>query len=253
MKAWGITDIGLRRRENQDTYAFEVFGAPDTVVAVVCDGMGGVSGGQLASSLAVSTFMEELHNCAHSEMTVEQVCEMETHCVRRANSAVYERSRESEEYRGMGTTLVAAVVSPDTAVVCNVGDSRAYHISSSGIHRITRDHSVVESLLQAGNITPEEARTHPNRNLITRALGPDRETEADCFTLPLADGDYILLCSDGLVVTVEDAEMLDVICGVPDGEQALERLLDLSKSRGAPDNVTAVLICNDKEVTRQNG
>ncbi len=253
MKVWGITDIGLRRRENQDTYAFEAFGAPDTVAAVVCDGMGGVSGGRLASSIAVSTFLEELHARAHINMTEEQVCEMEAECVRRANAAIFARSREEIAYRGMGTTLVAAIASPESAVICNVGDSRAYHIGSEGIRRVTRDHSVVESLIEAGNITPEEARTHPNRNLITRALGPENEIEADCFTVPLAEGDCLLLCSDGLIVTAEDEELLSVVRAAEDGEQALAQLLELSKSRGAPDNVTIVLIRNEKEAERQDG
>ena len=247
MRAWGITDVGLRRRENQDTYAFEMFGAPDTVVAVVCDGMGGVNGGRLASSLAVSTFMEELHQSAHSGMTAEQVSEMEARCVQAANTAVYARSTEEEAYHGMGTTLVSAIVSPDTAVICNIGDSRAYHIGAEGISRVTRDHSVVESLIESGDITREEARTHPNRNLITRALGPDKDAECDCFVLPITEGDGILLCSDGLVVTMEDEEMLGIIRAEPDGEQALAQLLELSKSRGAPDNVTIVLIWNGGE------
>lgn len=253
MKAWGMTDIGLRRHENQDTYAFEVFGSPDTAVAVVCDGMGGVSGGQLASSLAVSTFMDTLHASAHSDMTAEQVREMEALCVQEANRVVYERSREDAAYHGMGTTLVAVIASADTAVICNVGDSRAYHIGPDGITRVTRDHSVVESLIESGNITPEEARNHPNRNLITRALGPDKSIECDCFTIALAEGDSLLLCSDGLIVTVEDEEMSSIIRAAKDGEQALEQLLELSKQRGAPDNVTAVLICNEKEVERQDG
>ena len=196
MKAWGVTDVGLRRRENQDTYAFETFGAPDTVVAVVCDGMGGVRGGQLASSLAVSTFMEELHRRAHSEMTVDEVREMQSACVRTANRAIYERSLAGTEYRGMGTTLVSAIASGGVAVFCNVGDSRAYHISREGIRRVTRDHSVVESLIEAGDITPEQARTHPNRNLITRALGPDHSIETDSYIVSLAEGDYLLLCSE---------------------------------------------------------
>ncbi len=253
MRAWGITDVGLRRHENQDTYAFETFGAPDTVAAVVCDGMGGVSGGRLASELAVQTFLDELHARAHVNMSTEQVCEMESACVQEANGAVYARSLEENAYHGMGTTLVSAIVSPDTAVVCNVGDSRAYHIGADGIRRVTRDHSVVESLIEAGDITPEEARTHPNRNIITRALGPDSSIECDCFTLPFAEGESLLLCSDGLIVTVEDAEMLDIVRAEADGEHALARLLELSKSRGAPDNVTAVLIRNEKEVERQDG
>ncbi len=253
MKAWGITDIGLKRQENQDTYAFEVFGSPDTVVAVVCDGMGGVRGGRLASSLAVSTFMEELHKRAHREMTTEQVCELEAGCVDRANREVFERAQQDEAYHGMGTTLVAAVASADTAVICNVGDSRAYHIGADGIRRVTRDHSVVETLLEAGNITPEEARTHPNRNLITRALGPDETIECDCFTISMAEDDRLLLCSDGLIVTLEDEEMLSIIRTEADGAKALEEMLSLSKRRGAPDNVTAVLIYNEKGVERQNG
>lgn len=252
MRAWGITDVGLRRRENQDTYAFETFGAPDTVAAVVCDGMGGVNGGQVASALAVSTFLEELHTRAHVNMSTEQVCAMECACVQSANRAVYARSMEEEAYHGMGTTLVSAVVSPDMAVVCNVGDSRAYHIGMGGITRITRDHSVVASLLEAGDITPEQARTHPNRNLITRALGPERFIACDCFTVPFAAGESLLLCSDGLVVTVEDFEMLDIVRAEADGERAVALLLELSKSRGAPDNVTAVLIRNE-EVERQDG
>ena len=253
MRAWGMTDVGLRRRENQDTYAFEVFGEPDTVVAVVCDGMGGVSGGQLASSLAVETFMSELHERAHVEMTVEQVRKMEMACIAKANRAVYDRSRLDDLYYGMGTTLVSAIASPDIAVVCNVGDSRAYHIGKAGIRRVTRDHSVVEEMVEAGEITPEEARTHPNRNLITRALGPDRNTESDSFIVPLAEGDCLLLCSDGLTGTALDEELLDVVRAEADGAAALERLLELAKSRGAPDNVTAILIRNDGEEVERDG
>ena len=244
MKAWGITDVGLRRLENQDTFAFEISEDSDTIIAVVCDGMGGANGGQLASSLAVSVFMDEIRLLIRSEMLPEQKREMESFCVARANSAVYRRSMESDGYRGMGTTLVSAVVSPYEAVVCNVGDSRAYHLDRNGIRRITRDHSVVQSLLESGDITPEEARTHPNRNLITRALGPESEILCDSFDVALAEGDYLLLCSDGLTGTVRDEELFDAVCSAEDGARALEHLIALSKERGAPDNVTAVLILN---------
>lgn len=253
MKAWGMTDVGLRRRENQDTYAFEVFFAPDTTVAVVCDGMGGVNGGQLASSLAVSTFMQELHSRARADMSIAQVRETVFACVSQANHAIYERARRNTAYYGMGTTLVSAVAFPDVAVICNIGDSRAYHIGGYGIRRVTRDHSVVEELIESGDITREQAKTHPNRNLITRALGPDRYADSDCFVIPFAAGEYLLLCSDGLNVTMEDYEILDIIRTGQDGERILSDLLALSKSRGAPDNVTAVLIHNDGEVTRQDG
>lgn len=247
MRAWGMTDTGLKRHENQDTYAFET--TPDTVIAIVCDGMGGVTGGQVASSLAVKTFMEQLHEQAHVDMTVEQVRSMQTRCISKANTAVYECAQENMEYYGMGTTLVSAVISPDMAVVCNVGDSRAYHIGAKGIRRVTRDHSVVEEMVESGELTPEEARVHPNRNLITRALGPGRHITCDSFTVPMEEGDMLLLCSDGLIVTAEDEELYAILSAEADGGRALERLLELSKSRGAPDNVTAVLVRNEEEVS----
>lgn len=251
MRVWGMTDVGLKRRENQDTFAYKAFGG--AVAAVVCDGMGGVTGGRLASSLAVSTFMEELDRLFCGEMTAEQVREMGRGSIARANRAVYDRSRETAEHHGMGTTLVAAIAAPELALIFNVGDSRAYHIGASGIHRVTRDHSVVEEMVASGELTPEEARTHPNRNLITRALGPNADTECDVFPVPLAPGDELLLCTDGLSGTVRDEELLDAVRGSESGAAALDRLLELAKSRGAPDNVTAVLILNGGEEGRRNG
>ena len=251
MRAWGMTDVGLKRRENQDTYAFET--TPDTVVAIVCDGMGGVTGGQVASALAVKTFMEQLHAQAHEDMSIEQVRSMLTRCISKANTAVHERAQADIEYYGMGTTLVAAVISPDLAVVCNGGDSRAYHINAKGIRRVTRDHSVVEEMVESGEITPEEARVHPNRNLITRALGPGRHITCDSFTVPMEEGDMLLLCSDGLIITAEDEEIYAIISAETDGGRSLERLLELSKSRGAPDNVTAILVRNEDEEVSVDG
>ena len=253
MRAWGITDVGLKRRENQDTYAFETFGASNSIVAVVCDGMGGVSGGQIASTLAVSTYLNALHALARPEMALEQVREMQRACVALANRAVFERSQASNEYRGMGTTLVSAIVSRDVAVVANVGDSRAYHIGSNGIRRITHDHSVVAEMIASGEITPEQARTHPNRNLITRALGPEDEINCDTYIVPLVQGDCLLLCTDGMTGTALDEELLDAVRSTTDGDAALSRLLEIAKSRGAPDNVTAVLIRSDAEEVGADG
>jgi len=253
MKAWGITDVGLRRRENQDTYAIETIDALDAVVAVVCDGMGGVSGGRLASTLAASTYMDTLRVVSRPEMTVEQARHAQALCVAQANRAVFDRSREGEDYHGMGTTLVSAIVSREVAVIANVGDSRAYHIGAAGIRRVSRDHSVVEEMIASGELTPEQARIHPNRNLITRALGPEPEIECDTFVVPLERGDALLLCTDGVTGTALDGELLDVIRAATDGASALERLLALAKSRGAPDNVTAVLIRNDGEEVGSDG
>ena len=141
-----------------------------------------------------------------------------------------------------GTTLVSAISYDAGVVVTNVGDSRAYHITEDGITRVTKDHSLVESMVDRGDITAEEARRHPSRNLITRALGPDISADCDGYICPMNAGEYLLLCSDGLVNTVTDQEMLfEVIHG--DGpDTCLDRLLAIARSQGAPDNVTAVLM-----------
>ena len=140
----------------------------------------------------------------------------------------------------MGTTMVAVLAGPSEAVILNEGDSRAYHINSEGIVLVTRDHSLVEHMVERGDINAEEARRHPNRNLITRALGPDVDPECDCYTCQLLPGDFLLLCTDGLVNTVTDEEIMrEVLHG--DTNTCMERLLAISKSRGASDNVTVVL------------
>jgi len=240
IKVWGMTDIGLVRKENQDAYSFcEVSGH---TVCVVCDGMGGTAGGQIASRIAVDTFTAELGKILNENMGPEQIREASSYAVALANQAIREKAAEEAAYQNMGTTLVAAVTWSGGVVVTNVGDSRAYHISSGGINRITKDHSLVESMVERGDITEEEARHHPNRNLITRALGPDVAALCDGYICTLDKGEYVLLCTDGLVDTVTDQEMLFEVLhgGIP--ETCLDRLLEIAKNQGARDNVTAVLI-----------
>lgn len=242
MKLWGLTDTGLVRKDNQDAYAAKEHPASGHTVCVVCDGMGGTAGGRLASHIAVNTFVSELEKVLTPSMAPEQLREASSYAVALANKAVREAAEASEDYRSMGTTLVSAVSYAGGAVVSNVGDSRAYHITPAGITRVTKDHSLVESMVDRGDITAEEARRHPNRNLITRALGPDTTAACDGYICPMAAGEFLLLCTDGLVDTVTDQEMLfEVIHG--DGpDTCLSRLLEISKSRGASDNVTAVLM-----------
>lgn len=187
MEAWGLTDTGNVREENQDFYRMERLG-PETLLAVVCDGMGGAEGGQIASSVAVETFMKEMRALIRADMTAEQLRELASFCVAKANTAVYQRALQDPAYQGMGTTLVSAVAEEKYAIVCNIGDSRAYLIRGGEITRITHDHSVVQTLVENGNITAEEARTHPNRNLITRALGPDENTLCDAFEVSFTKG-----------------------------------------------------------------
>ena len=242
MEVWSMTDVGLVRKENQDACAVCQHEESGHTLCVVCDGMGGAAGGKLASRIAVDTFMTEMQKVLRRDMTPEQLREASSYAVVLANRAIRNAAEASVDCRGMGTTLVSAVSYDGGAVLSNVGDSRAYHITADGIHRVTKDHSLVESMVDRGDITAEEARHHPNRNLITRALGPDMSALSDEYICPLEPGDFLLLCSDGLVDTVTDQEMLFEVIHGDDLNTCLDRLLAISKSHGASDNVTAVLM-----------
>lgn len=242
MEVWSMTDVGLVRKENQDACAVCQHEESGHTLCVVCDGMGGAAGGKLASRIAVDTFMTEMQKVLRRDMTPEQLREASSYAVVLANRAIRDAAEASVDCRGMGTTLVSAVSYDGGAVLSNVGDSRAYHITADGIQRVTKDHSLVESMVDRGDITAEEARHHPNRNLITRALGPDMSALSDEYICPLDPGDFLLLCSDGLVDTVTDQEMLFEVIHGDDLNTCLDRLLAISKSHGASDNVTAVLM-----------
>lgn len=238
LAAWGITNKGAVRQQNQDAFRFLV--REDGLGAgVVCDGMGGARAGDIASTMAVDTFFGVLRD-QDGRWAAEPGAVL-TSAAEEANRAVYEKAVSDDECQGMGTTLVALILHGGYAQIINVGDSRAYYISQSGISRITRDHSVVEDLVSMGELTPEQARLHPQKNLITRALGAEEQLKADLYELPVSEKEYILLCSDGLTNTVTDQEILYEVLhgGVP--EDCCERLLDIALTRGAPDNVTAVL------------
>ncbi len=242
MRTWGMTDMGLVRYENQDAYAIRMMAG--YTVAVVCDGMGGTKGGRRASALAVETFQREMEKSLKEGMSSQQITQVIGYSVALANDEIHKNAQEDPALQRMGTTLVAAVSAGDGLVISNVGDSRAYHISRNGIRQITRDHSVVENLVESGNLSPEAAKRHPQRNLITRALGPESSVQADNFDVPWKQGEFVLLCSDGLVNTVSDQEILFEVIHNGEPDTCLERLLALSKQRGAPDNVTAVLLMN---------
>ena len=199
MKIWGITDIGLIRKDNQDAYGITEKTENGYTVCVVCDGMGGAAAGEMASRIAVDTYLQELQAVLKENASVEQIQEMSSYAVSLANKAIRDYAAQHEECLGMGTTLVSAVAKDGCVVISNVGDSRAYHISNDDISRITKDHSLVESMVDRGDITAEEARRHPKRNVITRALGPDANASCDTYITKLTPGECILLCTDGLV------------------------------------------------------
>ena len=191
MRIWGITDTGLVRRENQDAYATAVIA--DCTIAVVCDGMGGTNGGHTASTIAVNTLLQELQTAITPSMDWPHVKSAVLDGISQANLAIRARASEDESLSRMGTTLVCAVCRDAESMVFNIGDSRCYLISDDGIRQITRDHSVVENMVERGDITPAQARRHPRRNLITRALGPDAEVEADSFRVTWKQGDFLLI------------------------------------------------------------
>ena len=173
MREWGITDTGLVRTENQDAYAIRHLDG--CTLAVVCDGMGGVSGGQIASRVAVDSFCRQVEANWKPDMPQNQLEQMLAYSVSAVNDDIRAEAKNHPGCERMGTTLVAALVCGDTLQVLNVGDSRAYRVSTAGIEQISHDHSVVENMVEKGELTPQEARRHPNRNLITRALGPEEQ------------------------------------------------------------------------------
>ena len=241
MQAWGLTDPGNVREQNQDDFRI-VKMDDDVLLCVVCDGMGGARSGNVASKLAGEVFSEEVKRSFNREMTPQEVERVLRSAVTLANISVYEHSQLSEEYKGMGTTLVAALIYEKGAVVINVGDSRAYHIDPDGVSCITVDHSVVELMVQRGELTHEQAKSHPSKNLITRAVGTTPQVLADVFYVDLGKNDCLLLCSDGLSNEMDDQEILFEVAHGARKDDCCERLLEIAKERGAPDNVTSILI-----------
>ena len=235
--AWGLTDKGVVRAQNQDGYYLDI-PSQRLAVGVVCDGMGGAKAGNIASLIAVETFVANLQSRDGEDTDPPSLL---SGAADAANTAVYQRACSDPDCHGMGTTMVAVLLVDETAYLLNIGDSRAYHINESGITRLTRDHSVVEDMVARGDITPEQARTHPRKNLITRALGAEEQIRADLYEKQLTSGDYLLLCSDGLSNIVTDQELLYEVIHGGEAETCCQRLLNITLSRGAPDNVTVVL------------
>ena len=237
MQIWGITHRGAVRQQNQDSYAAQQL-EDGRVIALVCDGMGWARAGNVASAMAVELFMQrflEQRDEPNDQERMQSAAAL-------ANQEIFRRAATDEDCAGMGTTLVAALAGDGASMILNEGDSRAYHISQGGIALVTRDHSLVEDMVERGELTREEARTHPHKNLITRALGAEPVLLADCFQRELKAEEYLLLCSDGLSNVVTEQEILyEVIHGGAD-DTCCQRLLDIALHRGAPDNVTAVLI-----------
>ena len=241
MQSWGLSDPGCVRTQNQDAYQIVQLDR-NTLLCVLCDGMGGAKSGNIASALAIDVFVQELRRVHKAGMSREAIEQMLISGAKLANFTVFDQAQQFEEFDGMGTTLVAAYISGHQATVINVGDSRCYAVNREGIRQLTVDHSLVQMMLRRGELTAEQARTYPGKNYITRAIGTEPTVESDIFTYHINRGDALLLCSDGLHGVVDDQEILfEVVHGVHK-ENCCQRLLDIAKMRGAPDNVTSVLV-----------
>jgi serine/threonine protein phosphatase PrpC len=225
----GFTDPGRKRRRNEDSFVI------DPPLFAVADGMGGAQAGEVASRLAAAAF-REFHDA--DELDPE---ERLAAIIQEANRRIYERAAGDTEVSGMGTTITAALVAADALVLGHVGDSRAYRLRGGKFEQLTDDHSLVADLVRSGRITPEEADAHPQRSVITRALGTDREVDVDTFTVPAESDDLFLICSDGLTTMVDDEEIRDLVTRASDLEQAGKGLVKAANKAGGEDNITVVL------------
>ncbi|MBQ8209299.1 MAG: Stp1/IreP family PP2C-type Ser/Thr phosphatase [Clostridia bacterium] len=236
------TDVGRYRQSNQDS--FLVGELPDSsVFAVVCDGMGGHAGGNVASSTAAERIADEIKKNYRENMTSSSVKNMIESAVVLANLDITEEAEKNTELEGMGTTAVVAVITPVACVVANVGDSRCYRIHSGEIAQLTKDHSLVQEMVDAGLISQEDAANHPRKNIITRALGIADDVKIDFFDTDFVQGDKLLLCTDGLTNHVSDSGIAQIIDEL-DADSCAEALVALANMNGGTDNITAVVIYN---------
>ena len=239
MKFRMVTDIGLRRDENQDMVKCEYLGA--NVLAVVCDGMGGERSGKMASTLAIEEVFNRFTEGYNDGLSDGEIRKLLISSVSAANSVIYTKARFDYRNFGMGTTCVAAFINKKSAFIANVGDSRAYLITDDGLYRITTDHNLAALLLEQGKITEEELVNHPQKNMLIRAVGVEKTIQTDMFILDYDEKIGLLLCSDGLSGYCSDAEIYDVIAKTS-FEKITGELVKLAYSKGGRDNITVAII-----------
>ena len=239
MKCYGKTDIGKKRSSNQDEFNFCEL--PDgAVLAVVCDGMGGAKAGNVASKTAVDAICRYVERSYRVGLDYDGATDILNKAIISANIEVYDISLKTPDLKGMGTTVVAAIATDDFTTIAHLGDSRAYIVGET-ITQITRDHSVVQSLIESGQLTPEEARVHPRKNVITKALGIEENVFPDNNRYDFDFGETLLLCSDGLTNYV-DTETIKNIIENNDKSVVVDALIEKANKAGGGDNITAVIV-----------
>ena len=237
MKAFAATDVGKVREVNQDC-VFSSLGPVGCLpnLFIVADGMGGHKAGDIASRLTVDSVVDKL-----SKVNSKDYISVITDTIIKVNKEVIDKAAESQDYAGMGTTLVVATVFDNILKVANVGDSRLYVVGED-IIQITRDHSLVEEMVINGQLDRADARVDKRKNIITRAIGGESKVEAEMFSVELKPEDKILMCSDGLSNMVDDAEILEIINREPDIEKAARMLIDAANENGGKDNISVVIV-----------
>ena len=248
LKTFSITNIGRKRKVNQDyVYTSETeIGCLDNLF-LVADGMGGHNAGDYASRMTVETVVERIADAGENDPQV-----VFNDAIQAANVLVRQQASMIAELEGMGTTIVAATCKGDMLYVANVGDSRLYVVNQGVIRQITRDHSWVEEMVQRGGLGREEARNHPDKNIITRAIGAESTVQVDFFTVQMKEGDIILMCTDGLTNMLEDEEIRMILDGARDMVEQAQALVEAANERGGRDNISVVLINPDlKEQANQ--
>ncbi len=240
LKIVAKTDIGLVRSSNQDSYAAGEL--PGSVAwAVVCDGMGGVAGGNQASSIAVKLISERISSSYKKGMSGKSIKNILVSAIIAANISIYEVGQADPELTGMGTTVVVAFIADNSAYIAHVGDSRAYVLSDGKLTQLTKDHSFVQEMVDIGRLTPDEAKKDPRKNLITRALGVDRDVRVDFCQEYISEEEVLILCTDGLTNYVEPTEIAELTSDKKFYEYT-ERLVNRANHNGGGDNVTVVTI-----------
>lgn len=240
MKIIAKTDVGRVRNSNQDSYAAGEF-RNGVAWVVVCDGMGGNAGGNVASSTAVKYISERITTSYRENMSSSSIRNLLLTSITNANYEIYDLAQAKEELQGMGTTVVAAIITETTLFVAHAGDSRAYIVSEESIKQVTRDHSIVQNMVERGEITEEEAQIHPRKNLITRALGVDENLKVDFTEEDTDPSDIFLFCTDGLTNFVSDESVLSLIRQDPNSDLA-SKLVATANEAGGGDNITVVTV-----------
>ncbi len=239
------TDVGKVRENNEDSYRMRIIN-DKIAYGIVCDGMGGASGGKIASQTACDRIAKTIDAYFEENKPPYEITFLMRKAIRGANEELYQMSRNDPELAGMGTTLVLAIVVKNDVFVANVGDSRAYLFYDNIVQQISVDHSAVQELVDSGKISPEEARMHPNKNIITRALGVDSMVDFDHYTYNIFAHDRVLLCSDGLSNYCTDDVLLDIVQKDVSPTEITEKLIAYANDAGGRDNITAVLIQQDR-------